>query len=290
MMKKIRAIGLLALWTIMIGLSFVSFDSVPYNQQLAWVTPYSTPLPQDMPEPQLAFLGSIIGAVVGGAIGLFGASQQRKASRSATARELAALGETAREQFALSEIGIESKFALREKGLSLEARQDELFTRLRGIQIRQQADIAVARRRTQQQRVRIGGVGGSFARIRGGESEIKTEVQRQLEQLQIERGARTEQRELELFAAEERRELGLQQAEVTKQAGIRGATSAAASATTAADIGFVGAATGFASSLVQSPAVVSAISGFFAPTPVSTGATTLISPTNPLGLTSGQGL
>ena len=232
---------------------------------------------------------SILGAVLGAGISIVGGLLGRKAAGQQAGQDFEALRVTAEEQFALSTTAIKQKAAISERGLNLEALQDELFTRLSEIQIRQQADIAVARRRTQQQQVRIGGIGGSFTRIRAGESEVKTAVQRQIEQLRIERTARTEQRAFELFTTKEQERLSLGQAGVTRSAGIRGASQVAAGAISAANIGLVQNVAGVAGSLASNPAVVGAIGDFFSGFG-SSGGSPFVSTSNPLGLTIGQGL
>ena len=227
--------------------------------------------------PAGASLGAGAGQLLGGML----TSQSQKETGADTAK---ILRETAEQQFGMSTDAIRTKFQLEKKSRALEATQDALFTRLKKVQIRQQAAIAVARRTSTQQVIRTSGVRGSFTRIRSGASEIQTAVQRQVKQLTIERTAREEQRGLELFASQEQQRLSLTQAEVTKQAGISGAVGVAAAASSAADIGLIQTAGGISSSLIQNPAVTSAISDFF-----SADKTTGILGPTPAGMFFGGG-
>lgn len=145
--------------------------------------------------------GAAAGAIIGGLVGLATGLSAGKAEEEQSEAQRKAAQVQQRTREALSERGaglqqeqllLSARSTLQAAGI--EQRQDELFTRLRGISLRQQQGIAAARQRTAAQEARIQGFGGSFTRLRTGETELKSSVERQLDLLDVEREARQEQR------------------------------------------------------------------------------------------------
>jgi hypothetical protein len=237
--------------------------------------------------------GGIVGTVIGAGMQLFGASQSKSASDDMAKEMKRSAIAAATAQHAMSNAAIQTKLKLAKMSIFLERNQDRFLTKLRKVQLKQQASIVERRRRTEQQKLKTQGFGGSFTRVRTGHTELQAEVKRQKEQLSKEFALRQEQRELELYSASEEWRLGRRQASVTAAAGKTLASQAAAAAGTAADINFIGASANIGSSLVQNQAITEAIGGFFSnlgTTNVSSGSSPLVTSSNPMGLTSGQGL
>lgn len=226
-------------------------------------------------------------AVVGVATGIFSArSQQRQAKRQEAATQAAALGQQA--------LTIEGLVLRRQAGLrqrSLERSQDEFLFKLRQIQTKQQAEIVLARQRSAAQVARTSGIGGSFTRVQTGESELQTEVQRQITRARQEKDLRQQQREFESELERKQFFLAGKQSTLTLEAVQAGARTEATAAFTKADIGAVKTTAGFVGAAAQNPAVVKAVTDFFGGASGTGGGTSpFVTQSNPLGLTSGQGL
>ena len=210
-----------------------------------------------MADPATIAVGISVGAQILG--GIFGnksakkqAKQQARLLREGAAAQRALTVKSAFEQ--LDEFGTRQEH---------EMLQRQLADRLQKAQITQRTEVAVARQRSQQQRARIAGVGGSFTRIRSGRSELEAESGRQFDV--IERQTQQFGSEQRLRADEARSSFQriASQAFQTEAATAAGVAQTSAAAQSAADINFLNTGLGAVSDLVKLPAVNEAISGFF---------------------------
>ncbi len=203
----------------------------------------------------LPLLGIV--TTIGGAL-LAADAQKDQAKRTQQATE-----EFALIQQDLTIESIESRSRRNLERISFDQRQDLILQKLQNVQIRRKASIAGARQRSAAQRSRIGGVGGSLAGVRTGASELRTEVETQLFNLQVERDARTEARQLDRQSINEEANLGTTQARVTAGGAIAGARAGATAAATRADIQTTQSVIQGTPALLTNPAVSQQINDFF---------------------------
>ena len=218
-------------------------------------------------------VGVVVGGLIGLAGGLFGSSSKKKAAKKQRRAEEAALRQRtkfARKGFDLQREVLRTGAFREAEKFELESEQDKRFTRLKGIAVQQQAAIIAGRQRTAAQAARISGFGGSFAQERAGVSELRTNVERQLDQLRTEKGARQEQRNFEAKSFRLFHKLELRKTVLQRQATTAGAQveldnirARAEAVRISADIDLVQDVIGIVGNVATRPSVESAIKKFF---------------------------
>lgn len=206
---------------------------------------------------------SVVLPLIGIGVSIGGALLASEAQKDAAKKEQKATEQFARIQQELTVESIGSRARRNLENISFQERQDLLTSKLQNVQIRRQAAIAGARQRSAAQRSRIGGVGGTFADVRSGASELRTEVELQLFNLKVERDARAEARELSRQNIVEESQLGVTQAHVTAGGAIAGARAGATAAATRADVVATQSIIQGTTQFLTNPVVAQRINDFF---------------------------